>query len=37
LYNVPLDAIEQKMINEAVELARHSEIAIMVLGGNEIQ
>ena len=35
LYNVPLDADEQKMIDEAVELAKSSDIAIMVLGGNE--
>lgn len=35
LYDVPLDAEEQKLIDEAVELARKSEVAIMVLGGNE--
>jgi len=35
LYNVPLDATEQAMIDEAVSLARRSEVAIMVLGGNE--
>ena len=36
LYDVPLDAEEQKMIDEAVRLARRSEVAIMVLGGNEL-
>lgn len=36
LYDVPLDADEQKMIDEAVNLARKSEVAIMVLGGNEL-
>lgn len=36
LYDVPLDADEQKMIDEAVSLARRSEVAIMVLGGNEL-
>ncbi len=35
LYNVPLDDEEQAMIDEAVELARASDVAIMVLGGNE--
>ena len=35
LYNVPLDTQEQAMINEAVELAKVSDIAILVLGGNE--
>ena len=35
LYNVPLDADEQNMINEAVQLASSSDVAIMVLGGNE--
>lgn len=35
LYDVPLDSAEQQMINEAVEQARKSEIAILVLGGNE--
>ena len=35
LYAVSLDEEEQKMINEAVNLARSSEVAIMVLGGNE--
>ena len=34
LYNVPLDTQEQAMINEAVELAKVSDIAILVLGGN---
>lgn len=36
LYNVPLDSGEQKMIDEAVSLARRSDVAIMVLGGNEL-
>lgn len=35
MYEVPLDESEQKMINDAVELAKNSEIAILVLGGNE--
>lgn len=35
LYEVPLDADEQRMIDEAVALARQSEVAIMVMGGNE--
>ena len=35
LYNVPLDADEQKMIDEAVALAKASEVAVLVLGGNE--
>lgn len=35
LYAVSLDAKEQEMINEAVELAKASDIAILVLGGNE--
>lgn len=35
LYNVPLDSTEQTMIAEAVEAARKSDVAIMVLGGNE--
>ena len=35
LYDVPLDAEESKAIEEAVELARKSEVAILVLGGNE--
>jgi beta-glucosidase len=35
LYNVPLDAGEQKAIDEAVALAKTSEVAILVLGGNE--
>lgn len=35
LYDVPLDADEQAMIDEAVALARESEMAILVLGGNE--
>jgi len=36
LYEVPLDADEQKMMDEAVEMARHADVAIMVLGGNEL-
>ena len=36
LYDVPLDAEEQAMLDEAVNLARRSEVAIMVLGGNEL-
>lgn len=35
MYDVPLDADEQAMMDEAVELAKESEICIMVLGGNE--
>jgi len=35
LYDVPLDSAEQKMISEAVAQARKSEVAILVLGGNE--
>lgn len=35
LYNVPLDANEQRMIDEAVELARESDVTILVLGGSE--
>jgi beta-glucosidase len=35
LYNVPLDANEQKQIDDAVALAKNSEVAILVLGGNE--
>ena len=35
LNNVPLDTQEQAMIQEAVELAKASDIAILVLGGNE--
>ena len=35
LYDVPLDADEQAMIDEAVALAQQSEVAILVLGGNE--
>ena len=36
LYDVDLDSTEQAMIDEAVELARKSDVAIMVLGGNEL-
>ncbi len=35
LYEIPLDIKEQQMIDEAVELALNSEVAIIVLGGNE--
>lgn len=35
LYTVPLDKDEQAMIDEAVALAKESDVAIMVLGGNE--
>lgn len=35
LYDVPLDSIEQAMIDEAVRVAKNSEVAILVLGGNE--
>lgn len=35
LYDVPLDTDEQAMLDEAVALARSSEVAILVLGGNE--
>ena len=35
LYDVPLDEEEERMIGEAVELARGSDVAILVLGGNE--
>ncbi|MDR3340026.1 MAG: glycoside hydrolase family 3 C-terminal domain-containing protein [Candidatus Symbiothrix sp.] len=35
LYTVPLDLEEQKQIDEAVDLAKQSEVAILVLGGNE--
>lgn len=35
LYDVPLDKNEQAMIDEAVNIAKKSEVAIMVLGGNE--
>lgn len=35
LYEVPLDDNEQAMIDEAVFLAKESDVAIMVLGGNE--
>ena len=35
LYDVPLDDEEERMIGEAVELARGSDVAILVLGGNE--
>lgn len=35
LYDVPLDKDEQAMIDEAVALAKESEVVIMVLGGNE--
>lgn len=35
LYDVPLDSAEQAAIDEAVALARESDVAILVLGGNE--
>lgn len=35
LYDVPLDSAETAAIAEAVNLSRESEVAIMVLGGNE--
>ena len=35
LYNVPLDQEEQRMIDEAVALAKASDVAVLVLGGNE--
>lgn len=35
LYDVPLNSAETAAIAEAVNLARESEVAIMVLGGNE--
>ncbi|MDR3219058.1 MAG: glycoside hydrolase family 3 C-terminal domain-containing protein [Dysgonamonadaceae bacterium] len=35
LYTVPLDFEEQKQIDEAVDLAKQSEVAVLVLGGNE--
>ena len=35
LYNVPLDQEEQRMIDEAVALAKNSDVAVLVLGGNE--
>ena len=35
LYNMPLDEEEQQMIDEAVALAKASDVAIVVLGGNE--
>lgn len=35
LYDVPLDVEEQAMINDAVALAKSSDVAIVVLGGNE--
>lgn len=35
LYTLPLDKDEQTMMDEAVALAKESDIAIMVLGGNE--
>lgn len=35
LYSVPLDEREQGMIAEAVALAERSDVAVLVLGGNE--
>lgn len=36
LYNVPLDVEEQSMMDEALSLAKESEVVVMVLGGNEL-
>lgn len=35
MYAVPLDSAERRGIDKAVELARNSDVAILVLGGNE--
>lgn len=35
LYEVALDTEEEKRMDEAVQLAKESEVAILVLGGNE--
>lgn len=35
LYDVPLDEVEEREIDEAVALAKGSDVAILVLGGNE--
>lgn len=35
LYDVPLDSVERKNIEEAVTLAKDCEVAVLVLGGNE--
>ncbi len=35
LYDIPLDSAENKMIDNAVEVARKSDVAVLVLGGNE--
>lgn len=35
LYDVPLDSVERKNIEEAVALAKDCEVAVLVLGGNE--
>lgn len=35
LYEIPLDSAEKQMIDNAVEVARKSEVAVLVLGGNE--
>jgi beta-glucosidase len=35
LYTVPLDADEQQQLDEAVALAKKSEVVVLVLGGNE--
>ncbi|MBQ8673173.1 MAG: glycoside hydrolase family 3 C-terminal domain-containing protein [Bacteroides sp.] len=35
LYDIPLDAEEQALQDEAVALARESDVCILVLGGNE--
>ncbi len=36
LYAVPLDSVERAMMDEAVDVARNSDVAVMVLGGNEL-
>lgn len=36
LYDVPLDSTEQAMIDEAVNVARGADVAVVVLGGNEL-
>jgi beta-glucosidase len=35
LYDVPLDSLERRGVEEAVEVARRADVAILVLGGNE--
>lgn len=36
LYNIPLDSEEQTAMDEAITLARESDVVILVLGGNEL-